>query len=139
MSIHEAIESFKAVAQRMSEMGAICKLDCNETLLSVTGATTQALSLIPAGSIPLGVVARNLTSILGCTSYHVGDGTSAQRWGGTVSNAINTETSSADFTPQSIFPSAAMIHPTLTAVGSNFGGGNVRLSAFFLRLTAAQQ
>lgn len=134
MTIREEIEEFAAVAQRVSPQGAKCFIDVNETILSASGSSAAATGLVPAGSILLGVVARNLSSITGCTGYNLGDGTNATRFAMSFSNLINQSTSAANFTTLSVFANASALNPTITAIGSNFTGGNVRLSAFFLRL-----
>jgi hypothetical protein len=113
--------------------GQSTQLGQSTTLLSgLTGATVTATNLIPANSILLGVTARVTTAITGATTFDIGDGTTANRFGDDVAIALNTTSN------QVIAPAAftAANNVVLTANGSNFTGGAVRLTAHFMTLVA---
>jgi hypothetical protein len=113
--------------------GQSTQLGQSTTLLSgLTGATVTATNLIPANSILLGVTARVTTAITGATTFDIGDGVTADRFGNDVAIALNTTSQNA------IAPAlfAAANNVVLTANGSNFTGGAVRLTAHFMTLVA---
>ena len=97
---------------------------------ALSGATYTFTNLIPAKSTYLGCVARVTTLITGATSFNIGDGTDADRWGAAVALAATTTTTQANFTATPYGWSATAISPVLTAVGSNFTAGVVRLTCF---------
>lgn len=108
------------------------------TLLSaLSGATVTATNLIPAGSLVLGVTARVTTLITGATSFEIGDGTDVDRWGTAVAVAANTTTDIANFTIASPVNYTAANNVVLTANGSNFTAGAVRLTVHYIDLVAA--
>lgn len=112
------------------------------TLLSpLSGATAVATSLIPAGSIVYGCVARVTTTITGATSFTFGDGTTATKWGtgialpaGTVTSSTNWVAATTVATSHPLFYTAA-VSPTLTATGSNFTAGAVRVTCLIENMT----
>lgn len=107
------------------------------TLLSaLSGATATATNLIPAGTLVLGVTVRVTTLIEGATSFDIGDGSDVDRWGASIAVAANTTTSIADFTIASPIYYAAATSVVLTANGSNFTAGAVRVILHCLRVTA---
>lgn len=113
--------------------GQSTQLGQSTTLLSgLTGATVTATNLIPANCILLGVTARVTTAITGATTFDIGDGVTADRFGNDVAIALNTTSQNA------IAPAlfAAANNVVLTANGSNFTGGAVRLTAHFMTLVA---
>lgn len=109
---------------------------CQQTSISasatLSGATTTIGSnLLPAGSVIRGVVARVTTAVTGATSFEIGDGTDVDRFGTAVAVALNTTTTTANWTITSlpVYPTAANI--VLTANGSNFTGGVVRVTVLY--------
>jgi hypothetical protein len=113
--------------------GQSTQLGQSTTLLSgLTGATVTATNLIPANCILLGVTARVTTAITGATTFDIGDGVTADRFGNDVAIALNT-TSNQVIAPAAF---AAANNVVLTANGSNFTGGAVRLTAHFMTLVA---
>lgn len=108
------------------------------TLLSaLSGATVTATNLIPAGSLVLGVTARVTTAIGGATSFEIGDGTDVDRWGTAIAVAAGTTTDIANFTIASPVNYTAANNVVLTANGSNFTSGAVRLTVHYIDLVAA--
>lgn len=106
-------------------------------LSALEGATVEAEDLIPAGSLVLGVTTRVTTVITGATSYSVGDGTDADRWGATIAVTAGTTSGLADITIASPVYYAAATSVVLTAAGSDFTAGAVRVTVHYIALTAA--
>jgi parallel beta-helix repeat protein len=104
------------------------------TLSALSGATATATNLIPAGSIVLGVAARVLTTVTGATSFDIGDGTDTDRWGDNIAVAADTVTGVASFTITSVPIYSTATSVVLTANGSNFTGGSVRLVVSYIDL-----
>jgi len=109
------------------------QLGQSTTLLSaLSNATVTATNLIPANCILLGVTARVTTAITGATTFDIGDGTTANRFGNDIAIALNT-TAQNCIAPALI---TAATNVVLTANGSNFTGGAVRLTAHYMTLVA---
>ena len=98
------------------------------TELDLNGATEVATSLIPAGSTYLGCVARVTEVVTGATTWDLGDGSDQDLWANDVALTLGTVTSEADFTADPRGFSASAVSPTLTANGSNFTDGKIRIS-----------
>jgi len=97
-----------------------------------SGSTVTSTNLIPANSIVLGVTVRVTTAVTGATTFDVGDGTTANRFADDVAVALNT-TSQLAIAP-ALF--AAATNVVLTANGSNFTGGAVRVTVHYITLVA---
>jgi len=103
----------------------------------MSGASVTASSLIPAGVFLIGVTVRVTTLITGATSFTIGDGSDVDRWGTGIAVAAGTTTTIADFTADGFGQFVAANDVVLTATGSNFTAGAVRITAHYLSLTAA--
>lgn len=103
----------------------------------MSGATVTASNLIPAGSLVFGVSVRVTTLVEGATTFEIGDGSDPDRFGTAIAVAADTTTDITDLTIASppFYTSAASI--VLTANGSNFTAGAVRITVHYLDLTAA--
>ena len=103
---------------------------------ALSGASVTLSNLIPAGSLVLGVVTRVTTAITGATSFGIGDAAAGTQYGATIAVASGTTTTIANTTLTSpkFYPSATSI--VLTANGSNFTGGVVRVTVYYVSLTA---
>jgi hypothetical protein len=103
---------------------------------TTSGATVTATNLIPAGALVLGVTTRVTTAVTGATTFKVGDGTDDDRWGAAVAIALNTTSANTatTVTTPTIYPSATSV--VLTANGSNFSGGAVRITVHYLEIGA---
>jgi hypothetical protein len=113
--------------------GQSTQLGQSTTLLTgLSGATVTATNLIPANCILLGVTARVTTAITGATSFDIGDGSTADRFGDDIAIAADT-TANNCIAPALI---TAATNVVLTANGSNFTGGDVRLTAHYMTLVA---
>jgi hypothetical protein len=106
------------------------------TKSALSGATVTATDLIPAGSIVLGVNVKVITLITGATSFTIGDGTDADRWGTGIAVAAGTTTTTADITVTSAPIYAAATSVVLTAAGSNFTAGAVEISVHYINCSA---
>jgi len=109
------------------------------TKTAMSGATVTATNLIPAGSMVIGITVRVTTLITGATTFDIGDGTDVDRWGAAIALAAGTTTTIANFTQDTdngpiYFPSATSV--VLTANGSNFTAGAVRITVHYIDLTA---
>jgi hypothetical protein len=107
--------------------------------LSDDAGTATLTNLIPAGSLVLGCTLRVTTTITGCTSIKIGDGSDDDRWGATIALTSGTTTTSANFTgTQPAFFSAAN-SVVLTAVGggADFTAGVVRMTCHYISVGAA--
>lgn len=84
-----------------------------------------------------GVTIRVTTAITGATSISIGDGTDADRWGASIAVALNTTTTGANFTINSvpIYPSDTSV--VITGAGGNFSAGVVRVTVHYMNFTAA--
>lgn len=111
-----------------SPRGAISNLKFVESQVTLSGATTAATGLIPAGSTVYGCVAKVTTAVTGATTWDLGDGTDADKWCNDVGLTAGTACSPANATVGAPAWYAAATNPTFTANGSNFTGGVVRLS-----------
>jgi hypothetical protein len=110
------------------------------TVTSTAGsATLVATNLIPAGSIVLGVTARvtTLLTSVAATSFAIGDGSDADRWGTGIVFTAGTTTSLADATITSVPLYAAVTNVVLTPNTGTFTAGVVRLTVHYISLTAA--
>lgn len=107
-----------------------------DTATAMSGATVTLSNLIPAGCFLIGVSVYVDTAITGATSFDVGDGTDADRWGDNIAVAADTTTSLADLvgTGPAVFTAANDV--VLTAVGSNFTAGAVTVTVHYLDITA---
>lgn len=98
------------------------------TELDLDGATEAATSLIPANATYYGCVAKVTEVVTGATSWDLGDGSNADRWADDAALTLGTKTSESDFTADPRGWSATAVSPTLTANGSNFTDGKIRIS-----------
>ena len=124
------------VGRVTSPAGATFSLNIAEVLISgLSGANVHAASLIPAGALVIGCASRVVTTITGATSFEVGYGS-----GGTLSAFGSGLGLSAGSINEGLIGPATFYAATdviVTAAGSNFTGGAVRLSLAYLTLTAA--
>ena len=99
-------------------------------------ATLTATSLIPAGALVLGVVARVVTSFgngHGLTTFKIGDGTDDDRWGNTIARTTGTTTDGTYFTIANPVYYAAATNVVLTSIGGNFdSNGQARVTVIYV-------
>lgn len=105
------------------------------TLSGATSATSG--TFIPVGCFVIGVATSTTTVITGASGYQVGDGTTAARWGDITGTAVGTNSNNTNSTanPTGYFAAAQAV--TLTAKTSNFTGGVVQVTVFYLTTGSA--
>lgn len=105
---------------------------------ALSGGTATLSSLIPAGAVVLGTCARVTTTITGCTSFQIGDGTDVDRFGNAIALTSGTTTTNANWTISTVPSYAAATDIVLTAVGggASFTGGVVRMVIYYAATTA---
>lgn len=104
-----------------------------ELLLALEGATVEAEDIIPAGARLYAVDVLVVTAITGATSFDVGDGSTADRWGDDLSVDAETQETTQEDVP--IIAAATSV--ILTANGSDFLTGAVRVTVFYETITGA--
>jgi Protein of unknown function (DUF2793) len=118
----------------LTEYGGRITLRAKEEELTLTGAfvETADTAFIPDRAIVLGVAARTTVAITGASSYSVGISGEADKFGDLLGIALGSSNVGV------IGPTAfyADTKVRVTANGSNFTGGQVRLICFFLEMTA---
>jgi Major tropism determinant N-terminal domain len=108
--------------------GASVQISLLETLVTLSGASTNASVQIPANCIVLSVGARVVTAITGATSYEVGVSGNLSQFGSGLS--ISTGSTNYGLVGPTAFYSATTL--TITATGGSFSGGQVRLSIAYM-------
>jgi len=123
--------------------GATSSMEVTATSIeSATGTTITASSIIPAGSLVLGVTTRILTAFgltNGLTSISVGDGSDVDKWSVTTTTVADATTDMTDFTgTQPAFYAAAN---DVVVTGNGDGGnefdatGTIRIDVHYITLT----
>lgn len=112
------------------------------TVSAATAATLTASNLIPAGSLVIGVDTRVLTTFdnsSGLTTFSIGDGTDADRFGLNIARTAGTTTTLANTTITSAPLYAAATNIVLTADAGTFNvaAGQIRITVHYISLTAA--
>lgn len=103
-----------------------------ELLSGLSGASASTTNLVPAGARIMCVSARVTTLIEGATTFDVGDGTDVDRYGAAIALTAGTTVDETDYTADPMSWSASAQDVTLTANGSNFTAGAVRVSAVYV-------
>lgn len=108
--------------------GSAAGLAIREAEVSLSGATSSALALLPARAIVLSVTAWNAAAVTGAASYAVGISGSPALFGSSLSPSAGA----SNVGVVAPFPTYAPADVILTAGGGSFSGGRVRLSAALL-------
>jgi major tropism determinant Mtd-like protein len=108
--------------------GASIQVGLLETLVTLSGGSTNASVQIPADCIVLAVGARVVTTITGATSYEVGVSGNLSQFGSAL--ALSAGSTNYGLIGPTAFYSATT--PTITAAGGSFTGGQVRLSIAYM-------
>jgi hypothetical protein len=114
--------------------GGRVTLRAREEELTLSGAfvETADAAFIPDRAIVLGVASRTTEAITGATSYDVGVAGEADKFGGTLGIALGA-TNIGVIGPTAFYANTRV---RVTANGSSFTGGKVRLIAYFLEMSA---
>jgi hypothetical protein len=108
--------------------GASIQIGVLETLVTLSGSSTNAPVQIPATCIVLAVGARVITAITGATSYEVGVSGNLSQFGSSLSIAAGS-TNYGLIGPTAFYTATTL---TITAQGGSFSAGQVRLSISYL-------
>ena len=108
--------------------GANIQIGVLETLVALSGSSTNASLQIPANCIVLSVGARVVTAITGATSYEVGVAGNLSQFGSLLSTSAGS-TNYGLIGPTAFYSATTL---TITAAGGSFAGGQVRLSVSYL-------
>lgn len=121
-----------------SPRGAVMSFVQLEGAITGTGATISASNLIPAGTVVMGCVLNVTTAFTGSglSSFTIGDGTDADRWGATIALAAGTKTTSANFTAAGPVNYTSATSVVLTGTGGSFATGAARVTCYGYRFTA---
>jgi Major tropism determinant N-terminal domain len=118
-----ALESIAAAPH-----GANIQIGVLETLVTLSGSSTNASLQIPANCIVLAVGARVMTAITGATSYEVGVAGNLSQFGSALSIAAGS-TNFGLIGPTAFYTATTL---TITAAGGAFTGGQIRLSISYM-------
>jgi hypothetical protein len=118
----------------LTSHGGRVTLRANEEELTLSGAFTETsnAAFIPDRAIVLGVSSRTTQAITGATSYAVGIVSDTTKFGDLLGIALNS-TNVGVIGPTAFYADTKV---RVTANGSNFTGGKVRLAIHFLEMTA---
>ncbi len=108
--------------------GANVQIGLLETLVALSGASTNASVQIPANCIVLAVGARVVTAITGASSYEVGVSGNLSQFGLGLSLAAGS-TNYGLIGPTAFYAATTL---TITATAGAFSGGQVRLSIAYM-------
>jgi Major tropism determinant N-terminal domain len=114
--------------------GGNIQFACQEQLLTLSGASTASTISFPNQCLIFGVSCRVETAITGTgvTGFQVGrTGGTANEFGAINSLAAGTENSGILGNPNGNYANTTV---TVTAVGGNFSGGQLRIQLCYLRL-----
>jgi hypothetical protein len=124
-----------AIGEEFGTLATVKHVEIEVTGMS--GASVTASSLIPAGVLVLGVSTRVTTAVTGASDFDIGDGVDVDRWGAGVAIGAGSTTDGTDFTDNTVsWTTASAGDVVLTANGSNFLTGAVRIVVTYMSLTA---
>ena len=122
-----------SVTLAQGSAGSSIGLATSEELLSgLSGPTVDSSIVIPARSIVLAVSCRTVTAVTGATSYDCGVSGEASKFGGSLGIAAGS-TKIGIIGPTAYYSDTPV---RLTAVGSDFTGGAVRIAIQHLTFAA---
>lgn len=116
----------------LTNNGAAMGMDINEEEVTCAGASVSTSIVIPARSIVLAVSVRTTQAITGASSFNCGVSGDLSKFGGSLGVALNS-TNIGVIGPTAYYADTPIV---LTAVGSNFTGGKVRVAVHYLNFAA---
>jgi hypothetical protein len=119
----------------VSPNGAAAGIAISEEELTLTGASVNSSIVIPNRAICLAVSSRTTLAITGATSYSVGISGNTGKFGSSLGIALGS-TNIGVIGPEAFYANTQLV---VTAGGSNFTGGKVRLAIQFLSFAAPSQ
>lgn len=114
--------------------GAGIGMEVREQEVAVSGATTSTGIVIPARAIVLAVSTRTTQAITGASSYSCGISGEAGKFGSSLGVALNSSNIGV-IGPTAFYSDTPVV---LTAAGSAFTGGKVKVAIQLLTFTAPQ-
>lgn len=114
-----------------SPQSATISVEVIESTVTLTGASVESSQDIPAGTLCLGVSSRVLAEVTGATSFDVGISGEVNKFGGSLA-LTSGSTNVGVVGPTPFYTDTPVL---ITANGSNFTGGELRLAIHILRLT----
>jgi hypothetical protein len=126
--------TFPAPQTFASAYGASLKLDIIEQELGLSGASVTSSIVIPNGSICFGVSERVTETVTGASSFKVSISGETNKFGDLLGLSLGS-TNFGIIGPTAFYADTAIV---VTANGSNFTGGKVRLAIHVLRVTPPQ-
>ncbi len=118
--------------------GMVIKV-ATEALENISGATETTSSLIASDALVYGCVTRVTEAVTGSTTFTIGDGTDADKWGTGIAQTLGTTTDEDDWTGTSHPEFYTSLDVTLTGTGGSFTDGGVRVSCFYTEFDAPAQ
>lgn len=116
----------------LSANGASIGLAVAEQEVTLTGASVDTTIVIPNRAIALAVSVRTTVAVTGATAYNCGIAGDTSKFGGSLGIAAGS-TNIGVIGPTAFYADTPV---RLTAVGSNFTGGKVRVAIQYLSFTA---
>ena len=126
--------TFSAPQTFASAHGASLKLDIIEQELTLSGASVASSVAIPNGSICFGVSERVTQAVTDASSFKVGISGETTKFGDLLGLSLGS-TNFGIIGPTAFYADTPIV---VTANGSNFTGGKVRLAIHVLRVTPPQ-
>lgn len=121
------------VVSAIAAHGASTGLVVKEQEVTVTGATTDSTIVVPNRAIVLAVSERVTQAITGATSFSVGVAGDTSKFGGSLGVSLGSNNMGV-IGPTAYYADTAI---RLTAGGSNFTGGKVRIAIHYLLFTGS--
>jgi hypothetical protein len=116
-------------ARVASPSGATLELGVADATLALAGPSVTAAGLIPTRAIVLGVSTRTVAAVTGAASYQCGLGPGESQFGGALGAAVG----SSNIGVVGPFATYAPTDVVLTAEGGDFTGGEVIVSASYIK------
>lgn len=126
--------AFSAPQTFASAHGASRRLDIIEEELALSGASVASTAVIPNGSICFGVSERVTEAVTGASSFRVGISGETAKFGDLLGLPLGS-TNFGIIGPTAFYADTPVV---ITANGSSFTGGKVRLAIHVLRVTPPQ-
>jgi hypothetical protein len=131
-AVHDGVD-WQVTSQPTSPGGALSALRQVEIDHTVAaGSTSETTPFIPDKAIVLGVTGRVTAAITGATSWSLGVTGSPDRYGSGIGVGLNSVANGVTGSPLAYFGGSSLL---LTAEGSDFTGGVVRLAVHYFELS----
>lgn len=131
VTVNEALNTIdSAIGPSLGANGGATNLYAVEEELTLSGASVTSTVEFPNQCIILGCSVRVIDAITGATSFDVGDGSDVDRFGGSLGISAGS-TNQGTVGPQGNYSGTTV---TVTANGSNFTGGTVRICLHYIFL-----